>query len=788
MPASPRILKERGCHPSAWKKLFTAKSKDKSRKIRALEDLIINRIQDGRNRNIDEFRTYRAIDLAMESAFAQTTPTIIGNLLSRKWENDEQLLAELKNWGVSEDELFLKQTAPDGRTVLIPDPPTFYKIIVPLVKAYVTVRTASLFNDRNQTPLLKFEPAVPNAETRMLCEMQTNITETIARDYGYSNVLRQAILMALQYSFCLKFPREVWHCEYQMQRGEDGKDHEELEKEGIRYHLPHPSVTSWDLNYNVCDFNTDTGPQWAQYWKIVRYGDVLDNKRYWNRRMVSYGRTDWLNPDISATFFSEVFPCQLNWPSFPTGGVGSSREVAASFYATNQRDCSCPLTDHFERLIPSKWDLGDYDDPIWTRWVVAGDTAVVYGEPCCYSPIIYYGYDADQLRTKNPSMALEVIPFQDQVGNLLSQILLTVKQNLANVYFYDENMIDRGQIDVIKNRGHKNLFGMNFVGFDSTNWNRAGWDVQKAIYPVNFGYKDPTPLFQAINTTLAILERLLQLTAQEQGGTASHQQSKEEVEQTKASSSNRVNFTGSFIDDGIDAWKRQQYQAQTAYMDSEVETYVSSDISDVEERLEELGFKILVKGDGKMKVRGSKHVIKIDSLAAAGRGPQRKNDAQTAQIMMQAVAPLIKNKEMLDAVGVKLVLKIIETAAKLAGADKDFRLKPDQQAEANQLQQMAQKIEQQVLQAVEKDTVAPVAKEIAQLKASLETVQRTLLNLSRKVMPKPPIAAPGVVQPNLPPPPSAMQAQPQPPNAPPTQTQTPPTPAGPVVPPVAGQQ
>jgi hypothetical protein len=773
LPANPRILRKAGCSSKAWKKLFTAVGDERSRKITALNNLVSDRIKDGRLRNIQEWRVFRAIDLAFDVPFHQTTPTILNNLMGRRFETQDELLAELKNWNIDEDEMFLTVKDEGGKETRVINPPTFYKVLVPLVRSVVTTRCASLFNERNLTPLLKFEPAVSNANTRMLCDMETNITETIARDYGYANTLRQAIFQALMYSFALAFPREVWHSEYQRQEQEDGQDREELEKEGIRYCIPHPTVTSWDLDYNVSDFNTDTGPTWAQYWKVIRYGEILDNKLYWNRRTISFGREDWRTGTFPDNFFEEIYPCHLEWP-VPPGGPTSSREQAASYYATNQRDKACFLTDHFMRLIPSKWDLGDYDNYIWVRFVVANDDAIIFAEPCCYPPVLYFGYDADQARIKNASLALEVIPFQDEIGNLLSQILLTCKQNLANVNFYDALVIDDGDIQKIKNFGQQMLYGLNFVRYDSTKNQRLGADVKEAIHSVNFQAKDIQPLFQAIGTTISLMERLLQMSAQEQGATASHQQSKEEVQQTQGSSSNRLKYTGSFVDDGMDAWKRQQYFAQKAYMDTEVETYVSSDITDVEDRLKDLGFEIVSKGDGKINVRGPKSRIKIDALAAAGKGPERKNDTAVAQVMMQTIAPLVKNEKLYEAVGPKLILKIMETAAKLAGADKDFRLKPDQQQEMSQLQQLAAQIQKGAVSQIEKDVTAPVAKEIAQIQQQLKQLQEIVLQMHGK-----PVAPPQLPAPGQPPVQNAPAPPPNPPtpNAAPTQP-----PAGAVAP------
>lgn len=759
MAVSAKQLRKAGCSPKDWKPLFTAKDGDKLPQIQKLERLLANRISDGQLMNIETYRPYAAIDLAYEASFNQTTPTILQDLLSRRFEKPEEMLAQLEQWGLKPEELFLKVTLPSGQLGWQINPPTFYKILVPLVKAYVTIRQAKLFNDRNQVPLFEYEPLEKNAETRILCDILTYIIQGITADFGYPNDLKQAILQTLKYSFCLMFPREAWHTEYQM--NDDGE--KTLVKEGIRYCRPHPSRVFWDLHYPISSFNSNTGCEYAGYWKVVAYGEILDNPMYWNRRNIGYGSSagiDWGDPVITSGFFQQVYPCQLKFPS-GFRGDGSNREYNAAFYSTNERDKAVCQTDLFMRLVPSKWKLGTYKYPIWVRFIVASDNTVIYAEPLCYSPTMYFGYDADDLLSRNPSMALEILPYQDMVGNILSQILLTCKQNLANVHFYDKNVLNREDIDKIQNGGETMLRSMNFVSYDSMKNNRQGLDVKQAVYSLQFTPKDVNPLFQELSTTLAMMERLLQISAQEAGQAASHQQSKAEVEQIGGNTSNRVTYTGTFIDDGIDAWKKQLYDASQAYMDDEVVAMVPSDIPDIEDHLKALGFEVsgVVRGEGKLQVTGSKKAIKIDSLATTGEGPERKNEQQTAQVMMQAVQAVAANQMLAQAVGAKTILKILQQAAILAGADKDFKLRPDQKQQLDALQQMAQQIQTAAVQQVEKDVTQPVAKEIAAIQAQMQKMEQVLSTLIPNRPQQPQAAAP-VAAPQ--PPPNAPAPNPSP--------------------------
>lgn len=742
MGVSPKVLKEAGCTPAAWKLLFTAPPDKKFRQIKKLELLIQNRINDGRLLNIQQYRTYAALDMAYNCPFAQTTPTIIQSLIGRQFKNNEEVLAELERWGLKPEEMFLKATI-GGREMLVPNPPTFYKVLVPLVKAYVTIRWAKLFNDRNVNPLLKYEPLQPNDENRVLCEIITYMIQVNTADYGYQNTLKDVIFQMLMYATCLAFPKEVWHTEYQV---EDPGGKPVLQKEGIRYDLPHPTRMFWDLHHPISSFNTDTGCEYAGYWKIVTYGSILDNADYWNRRNIGYSGRNWMDPLVSANFFQEVYPCRLQWPVRGDLTTASDREAMAAFYATNQRDMAVFETNIHMKIIPAKYKLGTYKYPIWVRFIVASDSTVIYAEPCCYSPVLYCGYDSTSLQGRNSSMALEVLPFQDIVGNTLSQIILTTKQNLANINFYDTNLLDRETIDTVRNAGENVFRSLNLVPFDSMKTNRAGLDIKQAVHQIKFPYQDVTAIFQTLNTTLAILERLLQLSAQEAGAAASHQQSKAEIELVGNATSNRVRFTGSFVDDFYDGWKRQLFTAAKAYMDDPVDAMVNADIPNVEVHLKKLGFEVVgnIESERKLVVRGKKKDLKLDALASSCKGPEPDKDAQVAQVMLQTVGMIANNQPLAEALGTRMILKLVEKASILGGADKDFQLQPDQKQEVAALQKMAEQIQIAAAKQASDEIAKPVAEQISKMQTEIEGLDKAMAALIQKLGLTPP------AQPNAP--------------------------------------
>ena len=313
------------------------------------------------------------------------------------------------------------------------------------------------------------------------------------------------------------------------------------------------------------------------------------------------------------------------------------RETNAGVYATTDEDKALFVTEVFMKLKPSAWDLCWSEDgkkvasdyPVWFRFVMASDDTVVYAEPMAYTPNIYYGYDADGSRVRNASMALELIPFQDQLGNLLSQILLTVKQNLANVVFYDMNIVDADQVRRLQNAGEQSIRGINLVGYDSEKNLKAGLDNRNTFQRIDLGKQSTAELMNTLNTVISIAERMLAFSAQELGSAASHQQSAEEVRVISNSIGVRVAYTGTFIDDANDAWKRQLAAGMMAYMDSEFVAEVSPETLNLDEILKKLGFEVVSKGTGKTKTRikGSKEKLMpllLDGLVSNKDGLDRE--------------------------------------------------------------------------------------------------------------------------------------------------------------------
>ena len=301
MSVDVKILKAHGISAGEYKLLFTAPTKP--RRVQRLIDLISNRIKDGFQRNLVDSRIYAAIDLAYDAPFNQITPTLMRHLLSRDLKPDE-LLKELGNYGLREEDLFLKIKVGD-KEGLLPNIPAFFEVLIPAVRAYSGARIAALFNARNQSPLLPFKPIKKTARNRIACEIWTDVVDRMSTDYGYIATLEQAIKQQIKYGISMAFPCEEWHCERQLQEV-DGEEEKVTIREGIRYRFPHPTRMGFDLYHPLTTLNSNSGTSFMYHWSVTPFSEILDSPMYWNRRSIPYG-TNWFNsPQVYRATSSDV--------------------------------------------------------------------------------------------------------------------------------------------------------------------------------------------------------------------------------------------------------------------------------------------------------------------------------------------------------------------------------------------------------------------------------------------------------------------------------------------------
>lgn len=709
------LLKKRGATPEKLKAKFTAEVP--SDKIKALIDLNSSRIDEGIRRNLDDARLWYAIDQAYDVSQRQITYTLVEGLLS-SGVSGEKALDAMKTWGMANrltnmlvpmcNKDGTAMCGKDGKPIMKLDLPTFFHIFVPLVQAYTKMRWAKLFTDRDIYPLYKYEPVSMTTQNRLRCEIITSRIQRMVQEMGYREDERQSILQMLKYGTCINFPAEDFFREQQIFL-EKGKETTRTVKEGVRFEIPHPSRVFWDLSNRLSSMNTDTGCEYAGFWNVLRFKDVKNNKAFWNTDNIQFKYGSWV--DAKYNFYRELFPCALKFPQVGmfTPGSGEDERVKNAYrYTLNHNDEGVTVVSHFTKLIPSEWDLFDYDNPVWMRFIHTGSHTVSHAVPLAYNPLVAYMYDADQGSAHNSSLSLELLPFQDHISNMLTQYILTVKQNLERIVFWNADVVDQKYIDLINNLGEKKYRGVTFIPYSKRELSWQQQSERDAFTPVGLPQGSSMEIASGINQLLQMMERVLGYSPQEVGFPASHEQTAEEVRIVASNTSNRLELTGSFIDAAMKARKKLLYEAFLAYSDDEV----LADVAEVDETkkksLEEMGFKVdePESRNAKAGIRGSKDALRVDGFSSDRDGADRIVDSKIAATMIQTFQSIFSNPTLSQAAGLDQLIDLFNQILVYSGAPKDFRLRiqppqnqPQNPEEAQRAQEeQAAQVQQQLAQ------------------------------------------------------------------------------------------
>ena len=293
-------------------------------------------------------------------------------------------------------------------------------------------------------------------------------------------------------------------------------------------------------------------------------------------------------------------------------------------------------------------------------------------------------------------MSLEILPFQDHVGNLLTQYLLSIKQNLTNLTFVDEDQVGEDTVDDINDAGQNMYSTLNFVGYSSRKARVGQHDPDKAFTSFKFPQQSTSDVINGVRSILDILERVLVLSAQEVGAAASHEQTAEEVRSIASYTSNRLQFTSSAVDRAVYAWKKQIYNGLMAYGESQFYAQLQTPVP--REKLEKLGFTVEDADEGitskpVVEVK-DKTAMAIESFTSVRDGMDRINNPSSANVMSQLFGAAMGNEMVAQVVGPEQAVGLLNQIFELAGVPRDFRLKMAKSVEEIQAAQEAGQPEQ----------------------------------------------------------------------------------------------
>jgi hypothetical protein len=650
------------------------------------------------------------------------------------------------------------EEVPDGQSylrknasgeVVGADVPKFYESNVNLLRSVVTRRRAAQVQKYNRAwPYLWYEPRDQTAVGKLRADMVSQRMDIMADQYGYRHFVSQSILHMLLHQRCVAFPRSYWEREVQLervpgdiQRDENGRirTRARVVREGISWVIAHPSRVFYDNNYPITSLNQDIGCEYVGFWDVARWGDIANNGAYFNRRKVSYtsGMCDWFSTYWA--YFNQYFTT-ITPPAMPQ--VQGSNPTAANDMKnqvglfTGQPESVSTIFSHiWVKVRPQNWGWGRYPHPVWVHLKVAGDATVVYAKIMPSSPAAVFSYNANDSRLFNIAMAHELLPFQDQLTNLFSQLLETIKQDLFSVCVLNTDVFpdnEQGKAALAEfeelMRGGAKYTSMQMLEVSFSKLSQLGIKPEQAFIVVR-----STPntaidkIFQAITHLLNMADRLSVMSPHEQGQAASHEISATESHEISQSTDTVYDFISTGVDEGREAMKRILYESLTACGSDDVELTVMNRYP--ESVIKQAGFEVhrdsLMELNGHVKVVGKKSGLVHEYNYTSRDGGDRPSGQQAATVlvqMLQAIGSLEASMQqaILGAMGKQKVFEVFNQIFRSidAGVDMRLELKPGEEDTLllSQDQQMVQGL-QRLAESVQKDSA-----DISQIHQALDAL------------------------------------------------------------------
>ena len=667
-----------------------------------IEALALSRLTEHVVFSLSNHHLYSAVDLAWDS-----TPihkTIIPLMLYAQQRID--ISAALKSLGdlPSGDKYIQKND--QGQAVAI-HIPKFCETNVNLVRSIITRRTAAQHNKyAGLFPWFKYESRSTGLVGKLRADAVSQKADETCDHYGWRHTQEQITRDLFLYGHVVSFPRAAWEREVAWVK--DGVAPEfgsgafrkkaRVVKEGISWVVPHPTRLFWDNHYPLATLNSDSGCEYVGFWDVERYGDLDRNPAYFNRNCIAYGTSStWLIGND--TYFQQYFdrisvPQQSQDPT-----AANDRQNNVGVYSSELRDASVFTAHYYWKIKPREYDLGTYPYPIWIHLKVAGDGTVIFAEIMPSSPAAVFPFNESDNRLVNISVAHELMSYQDQLTNLFSQLLEVAKADLFSVAVLNEDIFpntDEGQ--KVKEQFKRVMAGKEFYATTQVLVASFSQLQELGISPTpdnifKIVRSSPntqiTALFNAIAQLIAMAERLMNLSPQEQGQPAPREITAEETRLIGGTTESVYSFISSALDEGRAAQKRIYFESLVACGSSTLFVPIVNRYP--REIVERAGFRILdedtgevfAQGQGEYNLAGPRECLVHDYIFTTRDGGDRSPDTQAAEVLGKLLQGLGQMQPALaqavfSAMGKQKLFMILNEIFRRSGAGLDvvFELKP----------------------------------------------------------------------------------------------------------------
>lgn len=676
-----------------------------------LEDRLSDKIETCISQGLGNYKLMSAVDLAWDSSPINdyNLPLIMYAQGRLTVDQTQQLAAEFPKI-----DKYIQRTEKGVQINL----PKFFDVNINLVRSYITRRLAAQLSKYDDlSPFFKYHPRLQTEIGRLRADVLSERVDMMADQYGYRKKQEQLIRGMMLYQKQFGFVASKWDSEKYL----DDDGNMVVHKEGVDWVVPHPTRTFYDTNYPASSLLTDTGCKYCGYWEVVPLGEIIDSPYYFNRDQILY--SEYQNSLFGGykTYWSH-YSTKIVAPSVPQGSMTehNHREGNSNFYAADEKDRSVFLTQFFWRVIPSDEGIADYDYPCWIRLVVAGDRTVVYAEVMPSSPCTVFEYNGHDGRLNNLSIAHEIMPYQDQVSNLFSQLLETIKADLFSIGILNTDLFDtkdpeqRKMIEEFKRvyRGEEFKVTRGALAISLDKLMQLNIPIDNVFKVVHSAPNHSTDkIFQSIREMLNILDRLLALSPQELGQIAPREVTATEVAAVSNTTESVYAHISTGIDQGRDAMKRIIFESAKNCISDQVEVSIKTNYPP--EVVEAAGFSLIedetqygsVSPEKVMNIQGPFSKLIHQYTWTSRDGSERVNNPQAAGQLINLLNIILTNEMLMQAVPPTKIFTLMNLAVRSLGTGFNLNLQLDPEAE-NSFSN-----EQRMLEAL--NNVAPVMDEMA---------------------------------------------------------------------------
>jgi hypothetical protein len=692
-----KVLEAKGCTAARLREIFTCKdSSAPEHKIRKkFEDRINARVTSGFSTSIVNARLYQAVDIAMDSTPIQ--PEAIPLLLWAQGKITKEVFVKQVSGTALADQYLVKEKRTDGKETISIDTPKLFEVSVNIIRAYTSRRMATqTARFSNLWPYFKYEPRGTDEVAKIRGDAVSQRIDQMADSYNYRHFWPQTFRHHFIYARSVVFARSAWDRKTSWRAKDLNLPADKIEiesyieREGLDFVAPHPSRVFRDTSAPLPNVNVDTGPSYIGYWDIVPYRTFTQGE-YFNIDQVTFGESTSELLSKFGNYFQYYFdPKVLDWPQGRyqnDPSAGNDRTVNVGRYSSEDCDKGCLAVQYYERINPKHEGIADLNVDVWMRLTVAGDNTVTAGEFLTTIPACYGGLNENDDRLVSPSQAMELMAYQDQLTNLFSQLLATIRTGMMQIWAVDSDALDPAMKQYIQDSmasgkvyNQPQAFFYSGAKLAELGLQNPGQNPRAFLSIIQAQVLTSVEqIYRAIGEVLAMADRMLMVSPNEQAQPNPREVAAREITEISSSTSAISTFVSDGIDEQRAAAKRMCFESLVCESTAEfmlpvINRYKASTIK-------KAGFKIVGEElpDDQIvplttTIVGNAQNLNYEYYFDSRDGADRALNSQGAQIMSQLFGQMSQNEGLMQALGKRRVFEIWNEIFRMSGAAYDLKL------------------------------------------------------------------------------------------------------------------